>query len=67
MSPGGGGGGSKQIPFPPLRGGGGRGYCSSTKQKKNSRQKCGMFIHQLLASQTSEHFLLEVKVVAFCK
>jgi hypothetical protein len=57
-------GGSNQTPFPPL--GRGRGYWSSTKQNKYSRQKWGMFIHLLSASQTSEHFLPEVKVVAFC-
>ncbi len=57
-------GGSNQTPFPPLSQGWGRGYCSSTEQNKNSRQKCGMFIRQLSASQTSEHFLPEVKNVA---
>ncbi len=59
-------GGSNQTPFPPLGQGWGRGYWSSTKQNKNSRQKCGMFVRLLSASQTSKHFLLEVKVVAFC-
>jgi hypothetical protein len=58
--------GSNQTPFPLLSRGWGGGYCSSTKQNKNLRKKCGMFIHQLSASQTSEHIIPEVKVVTFC-
>jgi hypothetical protein len=49
------------------RGAGGKPLYVSTKQGKNLfTAKTQPFIGQLSASQTSEHFLTEVKVVAFC-
>ncbi len=46
--------------------GGAEGMLLQYQTEQNLRQKCGMFICQLTASQTFDHFLPELKVVAFC-
>jgi hypothetical protein len=62
-----GGGESNQTLFPALSwGGGGGGNALVPNRTKNLMQKCGMFICQLSASQTSEYFLPELKAVALC-